>query len=345
MPPFFKEITFNAPRVELADWIALVDKKGQILVKEDFRGFKADEVWKVGGIISFLTSSIDITPIIDDRMFTMSYYRCSSETERICKQRPQSHDFSRARLNAGASCKDFWYKYVFVDGGDATCYGEDMYRNLLGAQTYSRWEHPNCGSEYGVSRYSMVLLTTDTVPLFLTDYFESIYARLVELVLFQRAAILTFSEKVRILSSKGISMSTLADSESLTNSYSLFVNHFLFREVTSQDQGKELYALFKSTLNLDDFEKNLREQIYLLHNQIKENNDAMLQKQSQKLNVLAGIIVPFSIFASLAGLWQLMDGGFQWWGVLTVCIAVILLSILGALFVYKHVIPSKKQIQ
>ena len=340
MPPFFKEITFNTPRVELSDWIALVDKGGQVLVKEDFRSFTADEVWKAGGVISFLTSTMDITPVIDDRMFTMSYYRCSSETERICKQRPQSHDFCRSCLNTGASCEDFWYKYVFVDGGDATCYGEDMYRSLLKSQTYSRWEHPYWGSEYGVSRYSMVLLTTDTAPLFLTDYFESIYARLVELVLLQRTAILTFSGKVRALSMEGISSATLYRSKSLTTDYSLFVNHFLFREVTSQDQGIELYSLLKNTLNLDDYEKTLREQIYLLHNQVKETYDSEIQTQSHKLNVLAGIIVPFSVFASLAGLWQLMCGGFQWWGVLIFCAAVVILGAAGAWLVVNKFIAN-----
>ena len=331
MPPFYKDIT-NNPRIELADKIKITWKDGNY-IEEDFdsKTFTTENTWKVGSVISKLLNPLkEVEPVIDDRMFTLCYYKNNEEMARIAENSPHNSDFSRIKINKRATCKDFWYKYVFVDGGDyATCHGDNMYSELLRKQTYSRWEHPLWGTEYGVSRYSLVALTTETAPPFLHDYFETIYARLTELVLCQRAALVLFSERVRELPKDGITESDLEKSEALSSEYIKFVNNFCYREITAQDQGIELYSLMKQTLNTDSYEAALREQIFQLHNRIMEIHNEKIERNSLWLNKLACLVIPVSIFVSLAGLGQLWQGGFSHLIAIIIYIVVVIASMIG----------------
>lgn len=333
MPPFYKDIT-NEPRKELADRIKITWGNGNI-IEEDFTAFKTEDSWHVGSIVSKLLKPLDVKPVIDDRMFTLCYYENNEEMARIANASPHSQGFCRKDVNKEATCQDFWYKYVFVDGGeDATCYGDNMYKELLCKQTYSRWEHPLWGTEYGVSRYSLAALTTETALPFLLDYFETIYTRLAELVLCQRAALVIFSEKARELAKDGIKDYDLKESDDLSSEYIKFVNNFCFREVTAQDQGIELYSLMKQTLNTDSYETTLREQILQLHDRIMEIRNERNERNSLWLNKLASIVVPVTVLASLAGLGQLLHDGFEPYVVLAIFIGVIIAGSIGAILIY-----------
>ena len=335
MPPFYNDMN-NSPRIELADKIKIT-WGNEDFVEEVFdpKIFTTEKDWHVGAVISKLLNPIAVEPAIDDRMFTLCYYENNEEIARIANNSPHSSSFSRDLLNKGASCEDFWYKYVFVDGGDtATCYGEQMYSELLYKQTYSRWEHPLWGTEYGVSKYSLVALTTETAPSFLLNYFETIYTRLAELVLCQRAALVIFSKRVRELAKDGKIESHLKESAILSNEYVRFVNSFCYREVTAQDQGIELYSLMKQTLNTDSYEQTLREQISQLHDKIMEIHNERNERNSLWLNKLASIVIPITVLASLAGLGQLLKGGFDECEVLAIFIGVIIVGSIGAILIY-----------
>lgn len=335
MPPFYNDMN-NSPRIELADKIKIT-WGNEDFVEEVFdpKIFTTEKDWHVGAVISKLLNPLAVEPAIDDRMFTLCYYENNEEIARIANNSPHSSSFSRDLLNKGASCEDFWYKYVFVDGGDtATCYGEQMYSELLYKQTYSRWEHPLWGTEYGVSKYSLVALTTETAPSFLLNYFETIYTRLAELVLCQRAALVIFSKRVRELAKDGKIESHLKESAILSNEYVRFVNSFCYREVTAQDQGIELYSLMKQTLNTDSYEQTLREQISQLHDKIMEIHNERNERNSLWLNKLASIVIPITVLASLAGLGQLLKGGFDECEVLAIFIGVIIVGSIGAILIY-----------
>lgn len=340
MPPFYNDMS-NRPRIELADKIKLT-WENEDFVEEVFdpKIFTTEKDWHVGSVISNLLNPYNIKhltvePAIDDRMFTLCYYENNEEMARIANNSPHSSNFSRELLNKGASCQDFWYKYVFVDGGDtATCYGNHLYSELLNKQTYSRWEHPLWGTEYGVSKYSLVALTTETAPSFLLNYFETIYTRLAELVLCQRAALVIFSKRVRELAKEGNIDSHLKESAVLSNEYVRFVNSFCYREVTAQDQGIELYSLMKQTLNTDSYEQTLREQISQLHDKIMEIHNERNERNSLWLNKLASIVIPITVLASLAGLGQLLKGGFDECEVLAIFIGVIIVGSIGAILIY-----------
>ena len=120
-----------------------------------------------------------------------------------------------------------------------------MKEELLKKSTYFRWQ--GWGTLYGVSRYSFVALTdeSDFAKNVLAVHMRTIYARLFELVIIQRASMLRFSGEVT-------KVSGLADTKekevadwinSLYKEYIRFINQIYFRNVTAQDQGIELYEM------------------------------------------------------------------------------------------------------
>lgn len=335
MPPFFNEISRNKPRAELADRIGIIDKNGEAIISDDFSWFGHADTWRAGKVVESLISPLNFSPVIDDRMFTLCYYQNSHEMERIANAAPQSTSFCRNCYNHGEACQDFWYKYVFVDGGDATCYGDDLFKSLLQKQTYSRWEHPLWGTEYGVSRYSMVALTTETAPSFLLEYFETIYSRLTELVLCQRAGLVIFSGRVRRISIHP------AESNRLAQDYVHFSNHFCINEITSQDQGCELYSLMRETLRIEQYEAFLREQILQLNEQLKAKSDEAREEIGHKLNLLAGIMLPVTSIATITGLFQLYKEGFPLANVVWIIVIVIGLGTLLTLVILNLLLKKK----
>lgn len=334
MPPFYNEISKNKPRAELADKIAIINKNGKEIVSDDFSWYVHTDTWRAGKVVEHLISPLAFRPVIDDRMFTLCYYQNSHEMERIAKAAPQSTSFCRNCYNHGEACPDFWYKYVFVDGGDATCYGDDLFKELVKKQTYSRWEHPLWGTEYGVSRYSMVALTTETAPSFLLDYFETIYTRLAELVLCQRAGLVIFSDRVRNVSGRD-------EPARLAQEYVHFSNHFCINEITSQDQGCELYSLMRETLRIEQYEASLREQILQLNEQMLAKSNVIREKNSYNLNMLAWIMVPVSTIATITGLFQLCSDRFSlsdvgWIIVIVLGLGTLLTLVMWNLFINKE---------
>ena len=354
MPPFYDEIAKNHPRMELADKIAIVRGEETILC-DDFSYYKFDDTWKAGRFIGHFLSPLDFRPIIDDRMFTLCYYQDNHELERLAKARPQSNDFSRKNYNENSSeaSSDFWYKFVFVDGGEsATCYGTDMYKQLLKSQTYTRWEHPLRGTEYGVSSYSLVALTTHTAPSFLLDNFETIYSRLAEFVLCQRAGLVLFSIKVGALSDSSdvVTEDVAEKSLELTHEYIQFSNRFCLTDLTSQDQGRELYALLRKSLDTERYEVSLREQITRLNAIIQEfrqeqnaQSDKIQERNSYNLNKLAGAVIPVTIMTALLSLYQLSDRFYCYKPTVHIAVGIVFALGLILAFTVMHFIGKKNK--
>ena len=296
MPPFFAEIgnkhtkQNTCYRSELADCIyiqGLREFKDSDLF-DDFTN--VSQPWEPSGIITTLLQSLKIQaePIIDDRMFVLSWYKNDKEMKNIASCSPHSRAFSKDKLNAKTSCKDFWYRYVFVDGKDATCYGNTMYKDLLKLHTYSRWEHPQWGTEYGLSRYSLVMLITTGAPAYLFNSFETIYVKLVEMTLVQRATILYLSEKLQLEGK---------DEEKKFSEwyeqYIKFLNKFRFIEVTAQEQGIEMYDMLCESMRIKEEADHLDNQF----NEREEYLELQEQRNLDRLSVLAGIAVPVSIIS------------------------------------------------
>lgn len=307
MPPFFADM---ARRDETAESLS-IEGLDSGLLRESFR-YSYLDTWKPASFITILiqevASNISFEPVIDDRMFVVSWYKhaglCKSfsgQLDQFMQDGPEDH---------------FWYRFMFVDGDSCTCQNAEMRYQLLKKHTYSRWE--NWCSLYGCTRYSMVYLTNGWAPDHLFTTFETIYARMAELVLMQRASMLRFSEevtKVSYLTHKETDPISRRIS-SLYKEYIHFVNQIYFREVTAQDQGIELYAMLQENLKMEEYVKDLDGEIGELHQYVSLMDDRDRNRKATLLNNLATLVLPISIITGFWGMNAIKDvtsdKGFIW---------------------------------
>ena len=158
------------------------------------------------------------------------------------------------------------------------------------------------GSLYGVTRHSMVFLTTDTAPDFLFVTFQTIYARMVELVLMQRASLLSFSEMVTEVSGMLESGSPYEATRTLYRKYITFVNKFYHRDVTAQEQGVEIYQMLQKSLDMDESVKDLDNDIGELYQYISMVDDRDQSRKADLLNWIMGIFAPASFIVGIWGM-------------------------------------------
>ncbi len=241
-------------------------------------------------LIKEVAVNIDLKPVVDDRMFVECWYKNDAWAERFSK------DNYDAFLNSSE-----WYEYVFVDDlGDMSCQNTAMQKELISKATYERWQ--KYSSLYGISRYSMVYLTNNSCPDILLKYFETIYARMAELVLVQKASVLRFSAEVKNLSDMTIQDGFGKRVSSLYKEYIRFVNQIHFREVSAQDQGIEMYQMLYRALGIGVHVEKLDTEIEELYNFVSLNEDRRTNSTMSLLTWITIIGLPITIVAGLFGM-------------------------------------------
>ncbi len=297
LPPFWSEVNAEK-RQELSEYLEISGLDTEIS-KEDFKSYTVDEPWTatsmLDSLLKDLTDNLTLTPVIDDRMFVMSLYK-NDDMSRL------SLSAADAYCNPSSPFSEFWYKYLFVDTVWPTCQNDEMMRDLLRTHTYLRWQKWN--SLYGVSRYSFVYLTNSGVPSYLVDYFMTTYARMMEIALVQRASVLCFSNEVTILTKRrNWTLEKLSEHvDSLNEEYIRFINRMYFNELTSQDQGVELYGLIRQNLDIDSYVEELKDEIEKLHDTISFKVERSRNEKAETLNFMAAILLPVSI---VTGFWSM----------------------------------------
>lgn len=297
LPPFWSEVNAEK-RQELSEYLEISGLDTEIS-KEDFKSYTVDEPWTatsmLDSLLKDLTDNLTLTPVIDDRMFVMSLYK-NDDMSRL------SLSAADAYCNPSSPFSEFWYKYLFVDIGWPTCQNDEMMRDLLRSHTYLRWQKWN--SLYGVSRYSFVYLTNSGVPSYLVDYFMTTYARMMEIALVQRASVLCFSNEVTTLTKRGDwTLEKLSEHvDSLNEEYIRFINRMYFNELTSQDQGVELYGMIRQNLDIDSYVEELKDEIEKLHDTISFKVERSRNEKAETLNFMAAILLPVSI---VTGFWSM----------------------------------------
>lgn len=297
LPPFWSEVNAEK-RQELSEYLEISGLDTEIS-KEDFKSYTVDEPWTatsmLDSLLKDLTDNLTLTPVIDDRMFVMSLYK-NDDMSRLSLRAADAY------CNPSSPFSEFWYKYLFVDTGWPTCQNDEMMRDLLRSHTYLRWQKWN--SLYGVSRYSFVYLTNSGVPSYLVDYFMTTYARMMEIALVQRASVLCFSNEVTTLTKRrDWTLEKLSEHvDSLNEEYIRFINRMYFNELTSQDQGVELYGLIRQNLDIDSYVEELKDEIEKLHDTISFKVERSRNEKAETLNFMAAILLPVSI---VTGFWSM----------------------------------------
>lgn len=254
----------------------------------------------IKNLIKDLSEQLEISSIIDDRMLVNCWYGNDELSKEVVNNAKDEKD----KFVKG----NFWYKYVFVDNGnspsDETCQNESMKEELLKASTYFRWQKQ--GSLYGASRYSLVLITDRNwfATNVLAMHMRTIYSRMFELIIIQRASMLRFSSEVTKVSglaghnNKEVAMHI----SSLYKEYIRFVNQIYFRNVTVQDQGIELYDMLMKQFASKEQIKDLDDEISELYQYITLLVDQNRNENGEKLNLLAAAFLPATLLCGFLGM-------------------------------------------
>ncbi len=303
LPPFlgFPNGVIASKKEELANHIAITGLKGsEHRYFEDFSNCTEKTDWKaarfIDSLIKDFNENLDVSPVTDDRMHVLCWYGNYKMSETIKEKWLNTERF-----------KNNWYRFLFVDSGeDPMCQNKKMLNRLVNDHTYFRWT--NWGSLHGISRYSFVYLT-GLYPGFLLTHFRTIYTRMVELSLIQRASILKFSDEVTRLSklkdekSKNIS----EDISGLYKAYIRFVNQVYFREVTAQEQGIELYNMIQEKMMIAEQVKDLDGEIEELHNYANLLEQKEQDRRITKITILGAIFLPATFLVGLFGINTMPD--------------------------------------
>lgn len=242
----------------------------------------------ISALIEDLNSDLQIVPVIDDRMFVNCTYINKELSTEVAKPKSNFID-----------C-DFWYKYVFIDNdNDLSCQNKKMRDDLINESSYLRWE--KYGTIYGISRYSLVTLANSD---FIVTHMRTIYSRMFELAIVQRASILRFSGEVTKVSSlKSTNNKDVANRiSSLYKEYIRFINQIYFRSITSQDQGIEIYGYMMKQLECENHSKELDSEIRELHNYVTLLIEQRKSENSEFLNIVAAIFLPATILTGIFGM-------------------------------------------
>lgn len=298
-PPFLNKITgvIGTKQKELANHIAILGLNGSgHRYFEDFADYTEKTDWKpahfIESLIDDFDENLEIKPVTDDRMHVLCRYE-NDKMSRIAKGKWLKND----------GFKNDWYRFLFVDGGDfATCTDEKMKKELLKSHTYQRWK--GTGALHGMSRYSFVYLADKGAPEYVKDHFRTMYARMVELSLIQRASILKFSEEVTALSKlkQGRTKDLTEKISGLYKEYIRFVNQIYFREVTAQEQGIELYNMLQEKMKIAEQVKDLDGEIEELHNYANLLEQKEQERRITIITVLGAIFLPATFLVGLFGI-------------------------------------------
>lgn len=317
-PPFYDDIGKEYGRGEIALSMKLDGLNGgQSRYTEDFMRYTLKDTWQparfIMNLIDDFSSSIKVTPVIDDRMFVNCWYSNKSlsdkynltkdEREILASRKCKIDIEEEKRLNIFMD-DSFWYRFVFVDAGqDPSCRNYGMRRKLTENATYSRWQAQ--GALYGCSHYSLVLLTDEEFfsQKILSKHMRGVYSRMIELILVQRASMLRFSEEVTYVSKLSGKNSFIAKRiSSLYKEYIKFVNQIHFREVTAQDQGIDLYKMLNEQFKSAEQIKDLDNEISELHNYVTLLIDDSRNDSAMFLSKMATLFLPATIVTGIFGM-------------------------------------------
>ena len=288
--------------------------------------------WFIQHLIEDLSPVMKVTPVIDDRMLVNCWYGNNDFSEKI--KEVDKHG------NVPFVNTDFWYKYVFVDnGGFVTCQNNGMKEELLKQSTYYRWQ--KLGTLYGVSRYSFVTITDMGAKGFIDMHMRTIYSRMFELVILQRASILRFSGEVTKVSAlkEGHDKELARRIRSLYREYIRFINQIYFQSVTVQDQGIELYDMLMEQFKSGEKIKDLDAEISELQQYVTLIIDQHRNENGELLNYIAAAFLPASFLTGIFGMNSLIN---QQWTVWLGQFSIILIAIFVAVLYLIYLSKKKK---
>lgn len=209
-------------------------------------------------------AGIYIYPALDDRMFVASIVNDPEVTSAMIGSGSEPYPFTTDPAKSSSL-----YEFLFIDYDDnCSCPDAAMREELIQKHLYRRWLP--YGSIYGITAHSFVLLHNGSfLPnynSFLTMYMQIAYlclAQLTSLVVFQKE---TADLAVRIRDKqRSIKVSTVTALMDLQERFSAFEGQFCFDFISSEEQGVEMYEMFREFFFIDRYMGDVKSQMDGIH--------------------------------------------------------------------------------
>jgi hypothetical protein len=163
------------------------------------------------------------------------------------------------------------------------------------------------GTLFGVSRYSFVALSGSWFGANrLEPHMRTMYFQMFTLLLAYRASILRFSNRVSELTLKEDESFDLQGLQKrvsqIYKDYINFENNLLFREVTAQEQGIEIYDQAMEVMQIDKQVKDLDVEIAELHTYVSMKAEELRNDRLETISKLGAVFLPPSLLAGVFGM-------------------------------------------
>lgn len=259
----------------------------------------------MGGDVEKEKDNYDFTPILDDRMFTVSAIKDDVWTNKFNEaiNAINSSNTENQNKDEDENVLKHLYEIMFLDAfNNCSCQEKNMRRELIKKHLYTRWNDRE--SIYSVTEYSLVFITNKFCPDFLIDNFLTHYVDMVRIALLQRTALAVLETEV----CKWASTTDENAMGKLWEKYLHFQSDLYLPEISHQQQGIEMYDMLRDNLRLKIFKEyiegmieNLKE-IESVKNAEKREDEIERQEKWEKekdkkintLTILLSIIMGIS---------------------------------------------------
>jgi hypothetical protein len=241
------------------------------------------------------SETVFFSPFTDDRMFVVCYL-----ADPMLSWRMASGDYPYRK-------SDQWYQYIFVDGMSPGIANEKMKGELLEKHTYARWAE--YGTLYGMTRYSLVCLSDGKYDLIKT-HMKSVYYQMAIIVLIQRAMLLHLSERVNELTKSfdygsNHERGFYSRAAKLHGDFIKFTNKYWFTEISPQEQGIEMYRMWRKLLDHDYLYEKLKDELFELSEYVENRIE---HETNQGIANITKYGFPISIIVAVWTIWLVAFG-------------------------------------
>lgn len=241
-------------------------------------------------------SGISVHPAIDNRMFVNCWY-CDDVL---------SKELSSIDLKSDKKTQILKWKALYGIDSPSSMQTDEIDNEEICRHTYSLWQR--YGTLYGYTRYSFILLTNaESYSQKMKTHLQTMYSRILKLVLLQKSSILHFSKDISAISLNQDNEEYLIKVvQRIYNQYITFTNHIYFNDITPQPQGTEIYNRLQNELEIADNVSKLNQSIGDVYNSLSATMYASKRdRQSRALNWIAVLFLPPSLVTSFCGMSQL----------------------------------------
>ena len=214
--------------------------------------------------------------------------------------------------------------YMYVDQyGAGWEYDEAFIKNLMKDCVYHRWRHN--GQLFGFTRYSGAYVGSGW---FFTNvvfqHFDSMYFQMALLAVFYRAFLLNLSSEIadttRDLAKANDEQEHRKNFLDLKEKFMKFTNIYWFPEITNQDQGIELFDLYKKSFDFKALYDEVKEEIDRADDYLEAKDQIKFNDLSKKFGIGGFVMATLAILSGLMGMNCSPRSGLFW---IIVCVEAI----------------------